>query len=169
MNTDPVSYLQIVKDPRTDRNKLYPLPEILLLSISAVVSGADGWKSIVEFGHAKLDWLRKFLEFKNGIPSEDCIAWVMARLHPPEFQKCFIAWTKSIAKLTNGEVVAIDGKTLRGSRGWRNGRSAIHMVSAWANANGLSLGQVATDEKSNEITAIPRLLKMLSMPPILMR
>ncbi|VFM95702.1 MAG: DDE_Tnp_1-associated, partial [Candidatus Kentron sp. G] len=158
MNTDLVSILSTVKDPRTDRNKLYPLPEILLLCISAVLSGADGWKSIAEFGHTKLDWLRKFLEFKNGIPSEDCIAWVIARLDSIEFQKCFTAWTKSTTELTDGEVVAMDGKTLRGSHDSSNDRSAIHVVSAWAAQNHLSLGQITTEEKSNEITAIPKLL-----------
>jgi len=147
-----------VTDPRTGKNKLYPLGEILLLCVSGVVSGADGWKSIVEFGRTKLNWLRKFL-----IPSEDCIAWVMAKLSPSEFQECFVTWTESIAKLTNGEVVAIDGKTLRGSRDRCKGRSAIHMVSAWVNENRLSLGQVAVGEKSNKITAIPKLLKMLDI------
>lgn len=163
MNSDLISCLSQVTDPRTDKNKLYPLEEILLLCISGVVSGADGWKSIAEFGRTKLNWLRKFLEFNNGIPSEDCIAWVMAKLSPSAFQECFVTWTESIAKLTNGEVVAIDGKTLRGSRDRCKGRSAIHMVSAWANENRLSLGQVAVDEKSNEITAIPKLLKMLDI------
>nr|VFK58623.1 MAG: DDE_Tnp_1-associated [Candidatus Kentron sp. TUN]VFK61283.1 MAG: DDE_Tnp_1-associated [Candidatus Kentron sp. TUN]VFK67424.1 MAG: DDE_Tnp_1-associated [Candidatus Kentron sp. TUN] len=130
MSSDPISCFRDVKDPRSDKNKLYPLPEILLLCIFAVVSGADGWKSIAEFGRAKLGWLRKFLEFKHEIPSEDCIAWVMAKLSPSTFQECFVAWTKSIAELTDGEPIAIDGKTLRGSRDRRNGRSAIHMVSA---------------------------------------
>lgn len=163
MNCDLVSHLSRVTDPRSDKNKLYPLAEILLLCVSAVVSGADGWKSIAEFGHIKLNWLRKFLPFENGIPSEDCIAWVMRRLPPKEFQECFVDWTKSVVKLTNGEIVAIDGKTSRGSCDKRNGHSAIHMVSAWANQNSLSLGQVATDEKSNEITAIPNLLNMLDI------
>jgi len=163
MNSSLISHLSQITDPRSGKNRLYPLEEILLLCISAVISGADGWKSIADFGHIKLNWLRKFLPFENEIPSEDCIAWVMARLSPKKFQECFIAWTKSISKLTDGEVVAIDGKTVRGSRDPGNGRAAIHMVSAWANQSSLSLGQIATDEKSNEITAIPKLLNMLDI------
>lgn len=163
MDVNLISHFSQVADPRSDKNKLYPLEEILLLCVSAIVSGADGWKSIAEFGRIKLNWLRKFLPFENGIPSEDCIAWVMRRLPSKQFQECFIAWTKSISELTDGEIVAVDGKTLRGSRDPSNGCDAVHMVSAWADANRLSLGQVATDEKSNEITAIPKLLKMLDV------
>ena len=163
MNSDLVSVLSAVEDYRSDKNKRYPLEEILLLCVCAAIGGADGWKSIAEFGYTKLDWLRKFLEFKNGIPSEDCIGRVMAGLSPTAFQECFITWTKSIAALTHGDVIAIDGKTLRGSHARSNGRRAVHMVSAWANANRISLGQVATEEKSNEITAIPKLLRMLDI------
>lgn len=163
MCSDLVSHLSKVEDPRWDKNKLYPLDEILLLCICAIISGAEGWKDIAEFGRNKLNWLRKFLKFRNGIPSEDCIAWVMAKLSPKAFQKCFVDWAQSIAELTDGEVVNIDGKTLRRSYDRRNNRSAIHMVSAWASTNLISLGQVATEEKSNEITAIPKLLEMLDI------
>ena len=128
MNSDLVSVLSTVQDPRSDKNKRYLLEEILLLCVCAAISGADGWKSIAEFGRTKLNWLRKFLEFKNGTPSDDCIGWVMARLSPTALQECFITWTKSIADLTKGDVIAIDGKTLRGSHDRSNGRSAVHTI-----------------------------------------
>lgn len=163
MSSDLVAALSRVSDPRSDKNKLYPLEEILLLCICAVLSGAEGWEGIAEFGRDRLVWLRRFLPFRNGIPSEDCLGWVMARLPRRAFQEAFIAWTRSVAKFTDGEVIAIDGKTLRRSHDRRNGQRAIHMVSAWADANRLSLGQVATAEKSNEITAIPELLGMLQL------
>jgi len=163
MCADLVSHFSVVKDPRSEKNKLYPLDEIMLLCVCAVVSGAEGWEAIEAFGRSKLGWLREFLPYENGMPSHDCIAWVMARLSPKAFQECFIAWTRSVAELTAGEVVAIDGKTLRRSHDRRRGRGALHMVSAWANSNRLSLGQVATEEKSNEITAIPKLLELLEL------
>lgn len=163
MHQDLIAHFSVVKEPRSEKNKLYPLEEILLLCVCAVVSGAEGWKDIAAFGRIKLAWLRQFLPYTYGIPSDDCIGWVMARLSPHAFQECFVAWTQSVARITGGEVVAIDGKTLRRSHHRRTGRSAIHMVSAWASANRLSLGQVATAEKSNEITAIPKLLELLQL------
>ena len=163
MCSDLVTQLSGIEDPRSEKNKLYPLDEILLLCICAVTSGAEGWQGIADFGRNKLEWLREFLPFANGIPSDDCLGWVMARLPRRSFQEAFVAWTQSVATLTDGEVVAIDGKTLRRSHDRRNGQRAIHMVSAWANSNRLSLGQVATEEKSNEITAIPQLLGLLEL------
>jgi len=160
---DLLSVLAEVEDPRSEKNKLYPLEEILLLCICALASGAEGWEGIAEFGRDKLGWLRGFLPFANGIPSEDCLGWVMARLSQHAFRTAFAAWTQSVAQLTDGEVVAIDGKTLRRSHDRRNGTRAIHMVSAWASANRLALGQVATAQKSNEITAIPELLALLEL------
>lgn len=150
-------------DPRVERNKLYPLMEILLLVVCAMLSGAEGWEAIEEFGKNKLDWLRKFAPFANGIPSHDCIAAVISRLNPKAFQACFRSWTRAIAEITDGEFIAIDGKTARGSRDRRRGRHALHMVSAWGNRNRLVLGQEATEEKSNEITAIPKLLELLDL------
>ena len=163
MYSDLVSRLAIVPDPRSEKNKRYPLEEILLLCICAVVSGADGWQSIADFGRTKLGWLRQFLPFANGIPSADCLGWVMARLPARGFQGCFLEWTRSVAQRSDGEVVAIDGKQLRRSHDRRRGQRAIHLVSAWASAQRLSLGQVATEAKSNEITAIPELLKLLEL------
>lgn len=135
MCSDLVSHFSVVKDPRSEKNKRYRLDEILLLCVCAVVSNAEGWEAIEEFGCAKLAWSRKFLPYENGIPTDDCIAWVMARLSPHALQECFFAWTGSVAELTEGEVVAIDGKTLRRSYDRRCGRAALHMVSAWASAH----------------------------------
>jgi predicted transposase YbfD/YdcC len=156
-------HFDAVRDPRVERNKLYPLMEILLLVVCAMISGAEGWEAMEEFGKEKLDWLRKFALFANGIPSHDCIASVISRLNSKTFQACFISWTRAVAQATNGEVVAVDGKTSRGSRDRRNGRAALHMVSAWGSRNHLVLGQEATEEKSNEITAIPQLLELLEL------
>lgn len=159
------SFFSELKDPRrtSKGNHLYPLEEILFLSIAAVVSGADTWTSISLFGRAKLDWLRKFYPFENGIPSHDVLGKVFAALDPESFSRCFVSWIDSIAKITPGEVVSIDGKTLCGSADKANGRSALHVVSAFATANGLCLGQVAVGSKSNEITAIPELLELLAI------
>ena len=133
------------------------------MTICAVVSGSDGWESIAQFGEEKEDWLRQWIALENGIPSHDCIARVMARIPASEMTDCFIAWVKSVADLTEGEVVAIDGKTLRRSYNKKDKLGAVHMVSAWANQSGLSLGQIKTEEKSNEITAIPALLDLLEV------
>jgi predicted transposase YbfD/YdcC len=139
----------------------YPLDEILFLVISAVVSGADGWVSIHDFGVSKLVWLRQYLPYKNGVPSHDVLGKVFALINPFEFNKCFTQWINSLSTLTVGEVVAIDGKTLCGSA--KEDRSAFHLVSAYATKNRLCLAQQCVDEKSNEITAIPVLLDMLAI------
>jgi predicted transposase YbfD/YdcC len=150
-----------VKDPRTGRRVDHFLMEIITIAICAVICGADSWVEIEEFGQAKEQWLRQFLILPNGIPSHDTFGRVFAWLDPQEFQSGFLSWIQAISTLTAGQVVAIDGKRLRRSHDGRLGRAAIHMVSAWASANRLVLGQLKTDEKSNEITAIPELLKIL--------
>jgi hypothetical protein len=119
----------------------------------------NGWEAIEELGHEKLDWLRRFAPFRHGVPSHDCIANVVSRLSAKGFQACLRSWTGAIARATDGEAVAIDGKTARRSRDRRGGRPPLHMVSAWACANRLVLGQETTEEKSNEIDAIPKLLE----------
>lgn len=161
MSANLVEHFSALEDPRSDKNKLYDLTEIVVLSICAIVSGAEGWEAIERFAHAKQDWLRQFLKLENGIPSHDCISWVFSRIAPKKLQQCFVDWTQSVTELTEGEIVSIDGKTARRSYHRRLNCPAIHMVSAWADKNAISLGQVATDEKSNEITAIPALLDML--------
>ena len=152
-----------IEDPRVERRKRHMLIDIIILSICAVISGAEGWEAIEQFGKEKEDWLRKWIALENGIPSHDCIARVISRIKPSEMTECFIAWVSGVAELTEGEVVAIDGKTARRSYNRKNKLGAIHMVSAWANQAGMSLGQVKTEEKSNEITAIPVLLDMLEI------
>lgn len=156
-------HFRAIEDPRVERNKKHKLLDIIVLAICGVVSGAEGWEAIEEFGYEKQQWLRKYLELANGIPSHDCIARVLSRISPSEMTECFIAWTRSVSQLTAGEVVAIDGKTLRHSYNTKEKLGAIHMVSAWASQAGMSLGQVKTDEKSNEITAIPKLLELLEL------
>ena len=128
-----------------------------------MICGADGWVAIAEVGEAKHDWFKKFLELPNGIPSHDTFGRVLAALNPAEFKNCFLSWIKSIRTITKGEVIPIDGKTLRRSFDTRAGTSAIHMVSAWAGKNSMVLGQVKVDQKSNEITAIPKLLDLVAV------
>lgn len=158
-------FFSSLKDPRrtTKGHHLYPLDEILFLCISSVISGANDWTTISLFGRTKLGWLRQYFPYKNGIPSHDVLGKVFAALEPVEFNQCFTKWVNSISELTSGEVIAIDGKTICGSDDKRTGKSALHVVSAYAAGNRLCLGQEAVEEKSNEITAIPALLKLLSI------
>ncbi len=158
-----MEYLSTITDPRKDRTRLHSLRDILVLSLCAIICGADGFVAIEEFGRLKESWLRTFLDLPNGIPSHDTIGRVFALLDPKALEAAFRAWTQAVAQLTKGEVVAIDGKTLR--RSFRKAGSGVfvHMVSAWATRNRVVLGQVKTEEKSNEITAIPELLRLLSI------
>ncbi|MEJ6486247.1 ISAs1 family transposase [Nostoc punctiforme UO1] len=152
-----------MSDPRIDRTKLHKLIDILTIAICAVICGADSWVAIELYGCTKYEWLKTFLELPNGIPSHDTFARVFAQLNPQQFQECFLNWIKTIHNKTAGEVVAIDGKTLCGSHDTRIEQSAIQIVSAWATTNKLVLGQVKVDSKSNEITAIPELIKVLEL------
>jgi hypothetical protein len=151
-------------DPRLDRTKEHRLVEIVTIALCAVLCGADDWVAIETFGHAKEAWLRTFLALPGGIPSHDTFGRVFARLDPEEFRACFLAWVRSVTGPEVGAgIVAIDGKTARRSHDRGRGKAALHLVSAWASANGLVLGQVATEQKSNEITAIPALLRLLAL------
>jgi predicted transposase YbfD/YdcC len=161
--TSVIEHFSSLKDPRIERNKRHALIDIIVLTVCAVVSGADGWEEIEQFGQEKLDWLRKFVGLNNGVPSHDCIAYVIARVSPKGFRECFMSWTRAVTEATGGDVIAVDGKTSKGSRDRKADRKPLHMVSAWATANRLVLGQEATDEKSNEITAIPKLLGLLEL------
>ncbi|MGV0108221.1 ISAs1 family transposase [Nostoc sp. DSM 114160] len=156
-------HFAVMSDPRIDRTKRHNLIDILTIAICAVICGADSWVAIELYGCAKSEWLKTFLELPNGIPSHDTFARVFALLDPQQFQECFLNWMKSIQKITVGEVVAIDGKTLCGSYDKSSNKSAIQMVSAWATSNKLVLGQVKVDSESNEIAAIPELLKVLEL------
>ena len=159
---NPLKYFAELKDPRVERNRDHLLEEILLIAIAAVLSGAESWNDIEEYGKSKREWLRTFLTLPHGIPSHDTFNRVFAALDPEQLEKGFVAWVSSIVKLTAGEVVAIDGKALCGTRQSGN-KGIVHMVSAWAESNGLVLGQRKVDEKSNEITAIPKLLEALEL------
>lgn len=154
-----------LENPRikNNHNKRHSLRDMLVLTILAVICGAESWVDVEEFGDSKEEWLKTFLELPNGIPSHDTIGDVFARLSPEVLQESFLSWIHSLVEISNGEIVAIDGKALRHSYDKSRGRSAIHMVSAWACNNKLILGQLKVDEKSNEITAIPELLKMIDM------
>jgi len=152
-----------LEDPRIDRSKQHKLLDILVIAICAIICGADDWVAIQEFGEAKLDWFQGFLDLPNGIPSHDTFGRVFARLDPEQFHTCFMNWIMAASELTNGQVIAIDGKTLRRSHDKILGKGAIVMVSAWATANHLVLGQVKVDDKSNEITAVPELLRALDI------
>ncbi len=152
-----------VRDPRVERTKLHRLFDILAITLLGVICGADTWTEIALFGKARHDWLKTFLELPNGIPSHDTFGRVFARLKPEELERCFQKWVQALAEASGGRLVAVDGKTLRRSFDRAADKAAIHMVSAWCQANRLVLGQVATDAKSNEITAIPELLKMLDI------
>jgi predicted transposase YbfD/YdcC len=139
------------------------LIDIITIAICAVVCGADSWVAIATYGEAKQDWFKQFLELPNGIPSHDTIARLFARIDTQQFQECFLNWIKSVAKVTNGEIVAIDGKKLKHSYDNFKGNKAINIVSAWSTINRLVLGQTKVDNKSNEITAIPELIKVLDI------
>lgn len=152
-----------VKDPRIGNATRHELIDIIVIAVCAVICGADGWSDVALFGKSKQKWLKTFLELPHGIPSHDTFGRVFARIKPEEFQRSFLDWVKAIQKLTRGEVIAIDGKQLHGSQDEGNGRTAIDMVSAWATANELVLGQVKVEDKSNEIPAIPKLLQLLDI------
>jgi predicted transposase YbfD/YdcC len=158
-----VEHFSNVTDPRIDRTKRHKLIDILVISICATICGADGWEEFELFGQAKLDWFKSFLELPGGIPSDDTFRRVIGRIDPRQFQQCFLDWVRSVYELTQGQVVAIDGKQSRRSHDRPTGKTAINMVSAWASENQMVLGQVKVDEKSNEITAIPVLLEMLEV------
>ena len=158
-----MEYLDSIRDPRADKNKKHQLRDILVITICGVICGADDWVKIEHFARCKESWFRKFLELPNGIPSHDTFGRLFARLCPEEFRKGFLDWISGVAQLGHQEVVAIDGKTLRRSHDRAKGKAAIQMVSAWASENGMVLGQVKTDSKSNEIRAIPKLLQALAL------
>src|SRR5262245_46941073 len=150
-------------DPRIDRNKEHKLIDVLVIAICAILCGANDWVAVETFGRAKREWFARFLELAHGIPSHDTFGRVFAVLSPQALQACFLSWIQAVAQVTQGQVVAIDGKTLRRSYDRRSAKAAIHMVSAWATHNRMVLGQLRTEEKSNEITAIPELLKVLDV------
>jgi predicted transposase YbfD/YdcC len=154
--------LECIKDPR-HHNKHHLLHDMLLIALCAVISGADAWTQVAEYGRSKYEWFNEFLELPNGIPSHDTFGRLFARLDPKGFHEFFAGWAQGLSESLKGKTVAIDGKTLRGSHDRINDKSAIHMISAWASDICLVLGQLKTNDKSNEITAIPELIKTLAL------
>ena len=147
-----------LEDPRDPAKCRHKLIDMVVIAIAAVICGADDWVGVAAFGRAKETWFRQFLELANGIPAHDTFGRVFSLLAPGAFEQCFRAWVASIRQVLPGEIVAIDGKTLRRSHDRAAGLAPLHLVSAWATANRVVLGQIAIEAKSNEITAIPRLL-----------
>jgi predicted transposase YbfD/YdcC len=152
-----------VNDPRQERTKDHKLIDIIVIAICAVICGAEGWVDVELFGKSKLKWLQTFLELPNGIPSHDTFGRVFSMIDAQQFQQAFYEWVLAVNEIVQGQIINIDGKCLRGSDDKPLGKRAIYMVSAWAEANEIVLGQRKVDEKSNEITAIPELLKLLDV------
>ena len=158
-------YFVTLTDPRCPDapNRQHLLMDILVIAVCAVIGGAEGWEDIEEYGKAQAAWFADLLDLPHGIPGHDTFRRVLSRLDPEELTRCFIAWTQALSEASGGEIISIDGKTLRHSFDQATATAAIHMVSAWASANRLVLGQLKVDEKSNEITAIPKLLHLLDV------
>src|SRR5438093_6547798 len=152
-------------DPRCPcaPNSRHLLMDILVIAVCAVISGAEGWEDIEEYGKAQADWFADLLDLPHGIPGHDTFRRVLSQLDSEELTQCFIAWTQALSEASGGDIVSLDGKTLRHSFDQATATAAIHMVSAWASANRLVLGQLKVEEKSNEITAIPTLLRLLDI------
>ena len=158
-----IEHFSKLEAPRVDRNKKHELIDVIVLCVCAVLSGAEGWSDIEEFGRTKLDWLRRYVPLANGVPVDDTIARIISALSVSGFQECFMSWMKEAVELGEGELIALDGKTHRRSHDRKRGVKALHLVSAWACRNGVVLGQVKTDEKSNEITVVPELPERLEL------
>lgn len=158
-----VEHFGALEDPRVEHLTDHKLLDIITIALCAIISGAETWKDIALFGNERLEWLRQFMALENGIPSDDTFGRVFARLEPGQFQACFMSWVKAVFEVTKGQVIAVDGKSARHSYDKANGKEAVHLVSAWATDNHLVLGQRAVAEKSNEITAIPELLRLLDV------
>jgi predicted transposase YbfD/YdcC len=156
-----LDYFAALEDPRIRNNKLYTADELLFLTLLAVICGAEGWSDVEEFGKAKLDFLRGYLPYARGIPSDDTLRRFFRAIDPGKFQECFILWIESLEIPVDKGVIAIDGKTSR--RSFDKNKNPLHLVSAFASEARIILGQIATEEKSNEITAIPKLLDMLDI------
>jgi hypothetical protein len=156
-------HLHQLTDPRLKRRRRHELIDVLMVAVTAMLCGAENFVHMAQFGKAKEVWLRTFLTLPNGIPSHDTFRRVFMVLSPENFSAVFLRWTQTLRQAVGAEVVALDGKTVRRSFDTAQGRSAIHLVSAWASANRLVLGQIKVDDKSNEITAVPELLRVLEL------
>ena len=156
-------HFRSLPEPRVERTQLHPLPNIVFIAVCALLAGANDFVGMEKFGKSKRDWFAKFLDLGNGIPSHDTFGRVIAALDPEQFVQCFLSWVRAFADSVDGRLIAIDGKTVRASLDRAAGQNPLHVVSAWARDARLVLGQVAVDEKSNEITAIPKLLALLEL------
>ena len=156
----PLRFFAGITDPRVERCKRHLLDEIIFIAIASVICGAETWNDMEDFGTMKYDWLKTFLRLPGGIPAHDTFNRLFASLDPEEFEKRFLEWTSAVSERTQGDIVSIDGKAIRGSRG-KGKKSVVYMVSAWSGSNKMVLGQRKVDGKSNEITAIPQLLEVL--------
>ena len=164
VNASIVEHFQTLEDPRIERTKKHLLLDILIIAVCTLLTGGEGFQDMELFGKSKRQWLQTFLALPHGIPSHDTFGRVFARLNPTRFQECFLSWTRAVAALTQGTLVSLDGQTVRASFDRATAASPLHMVSAWCSQNGgLVLGQLKTDSKSNEITAIPELLQLLAI------
>ncbi len=152
-----------IEDGRVGGRCWYPLVEVITIAICGAIAGAETWVDIETFGTSKREWLGQFLELKHGIPSHDTFGDIFAMIDGDEFQRSFMRWVEGVFTVTQGQVVGIDGKTARRSHDKAIGKDAIHIVSAWASVNGITLGQRKVDDKSNEITAIPELIELLNI------
>ncbi|MCI0421080.1 MAG: ISAs1 family transposase [Acidobacteria bacterium] len=158
-----MAHFEALDDPRIDRTRKHNLLDLVAIAICAVISGADSWVQVEAYGKAKHDWLQRFLQLPNGIPAHDTFGRVFAAINPEQFQACFRSWMAELGERLGLRQIAIDGKTLRGSHDRAKGKGALHLISAWAVENHLTLGQEAVDPQSNEITAIPKLLALLDL------
>jgi predicted transposase YbfD/YdcC len=158
-----LDHFETLTDPRMARTRRHELTDIVIIAILAVICGAEGWEDIEDYAEVRLAWLKTFLSLPSGAPSADTFRRVLSALDPQEFHRCFASWMAELANGTAGKLVAIDGKTMRRSFARERGQGPMHVVSAWVAENGLSLGQLATAEKSNEIVAIPQLLALLDV------
>jgi predicted transposase YbfD/YdcC len=164
VNASIVTHFQSLEDPRIERKKKHLLLDILVIALCTLLTGGEGFQDMELFGKSKRAWLQTFLALPHGIPSHDTFGRVFARLNPQRFQECFLAWTRAVAQLTQGTLVSLDGKTVKASFDRATATSPLHMLSAWcSDQGGLVLGQIKTDTKSNEITAIPELLQLLAI------
>jgi len=156
-------FFEEVPDPRVQRTRFHSLMDILVIALLTMICVGEGWEDMAEFGLAKKDWLKTFLQLPHGIPCPDTFRRVLSAVDPVAFNACFVAWVQALSEGTSGKLVAIDGKTVRHSFNRATGKKALHVVSAWVADNRLTLGQIVTEEKSNEITAIPKLLELLDI------
>ncbi len=164
VNASIVEHFQTLEDPRIERTKKHHLLDILVIAVCTLLTGGEGFQDMELFGKSKRTWLETFLALPHGIPSHDTFGRVFARLHPQRFQQCFLAWTQAVAQFTHGALISLDGKTVKASFDRATAASPLHMLSAWCSEQGgLVLGQLKTDSKSNEITAIPALLQLLAL------